>query len=93
MKIQMFVIDTSDDPGNEDVENAKDPTQFDKEYKYEVEFIFESESLIHKYEKSTMRTSMFETWINNVIEKKIKTKNELYLGSEFEYTRFVDQTG
>ena len=36
---------------------------------------------------------MFESWINNVLEKKLKIKKELYLGSEFEYTRFVDEQG
>lgn len=70
-----------------------DSPKYDKNYKYEVEFNFENESLIHKYEKSTMRTSMFESWINNVIEKKLRTKSELYMGSEFEYTRFVDNKG
>lgn len=89
----MTVIDCKDEPENEENEKMKDSSMYDKDYRYEVEFSFENESLIHKYERSTMRTSMFETWINNVIEKKLKTKNELYMGSEFEYTRFVDQTG
>lgn len=89
----MTVIDCSSEPENEAHEKGKDSLLFDKDFRYEVEFSFESESLVHKYERSTMRTSMFETWINNVIEKKIKTKNELYMGSEFEYTRFVDQKG
>lgn len=93
MKIQMTVIDQGDEPVNEAYESAKDGTLFDKDYRYEVEFSFENESLIHKYERSTMRTSRFESWINNVIEKKLKTKNELYMGSEFEYSRFVDQKG
>lgn len=36
------------------------------------EFNFENESLIHKYDNNTMRTNMFESWINNVLEKKFK---------------------
>ena len=90
MKIQMTVIDCRDEPENEAKEKAKDAGHFDKAYRYEVEFSFENESLIHKYQLSTMRSSMFESWINNVIEKKLRTKGELYMGSEFEYTRFVD---
>jgi hypothetical protein len=97
MKVYFTIVDTSDEPETEAektyrIKTASSP-KYDHQFKYEVEFNFENESLIHKYERSTMRTSMFESWINNVIEKKLRTKNELYMGSEFEYTRFVDDKG
>lgn len=59
---------------------------------YELEFNFENESLKHKA-GVTMRTNMYESWINNVLEKKLKVKTELHLGTEFEQTRFVGQDG
>lgn len=40
-----------------------------------------------------MRTNMYESWINNVLEKKLKVKTELHLGTEFEQTRFVGLDG
>lgn len=36
---------------------------------------------------------MYESWINNVLEKKLKVKTELHLGTEFEQTRFVGDDG
>lgn len=36
---------------------------------------------------------MFESWINNVLEKKMKIQEELHLGTEFEYTRHTDNDG
>ena len=97
MKVYFTIIDTSDEAETEAEKNFRLKTvnspKYDHQFKYEVEFNFENESLVHKYERSTMRTSMFESWINNVIEKKLRTKSELYMGSEFEYTRFVDDKG
>ena len=57
-----------------------------------VEFNFENESLRHKA-GFTMRSNMYESWINNTLEKKLKVKTELHLGTEFEFTRFVDDKG
>lgn len=57
------------------------------------EFNFENESLIHKLDGNTMRTNMFESWINNVLEKKFKIQEQLHLGTEFEHTRSVDDKG
>lgn len=59
---------------------------------YEVEFNFENESLRHR-KGITMRANMYESWINNVLEKKLKVKTELHLGTEFEQTRFVGDDG
>ena len=59
---------------------------------HEVQFNFENESLIHKAGNS-MRGNMYEKWINFVLEKKLKVKTELHLGSEFEHTRFVGPDG
>ena len=36
---------------------------------------------------------MYESWVNTVLDKKLKIKTELHLGTEFEYTRFVDEKG
>lgn len=36
---------------------------------------------------------MFEKWIDRVLEKKSKIKELLHLGTEFEYTRIIDETG
>lgn len=36
---------------------------------------------------------LLQAWIDFVLEKKLKIKEELHLGSEFEYTRFVDSNG
>jgi hypothetical protein len=36
---------------------------------------------------------MFESWIFSIIEKKDKVANEIYLGSEFESSRAVDESG
>lgn len=58
----------------------------------EVEFNFENESLRHRVD-NTMRSNMYESWINNVLEKKLKVQTELHLGTEFEHTRFVDTEG
>lgn len=55
----------------------------------EIEFNFENESLKHR-PGNTMRANMYESWINNVLEKKLKIKTELHLGTEFEHTRFID---
>lgn len=41
----------------------------------------------------TMRTNMFQQWIDRVLENKHKIKQQLHLGTEFEYTRFVDKKG
>ena len=60
--------------------------------KHEVEFNFENESLKHR-PGNTMRSNMYEKWINNVLEKKLKIKTELHLGTEFEHTRFVGPDG
>ena len=35
--------------------------------RFEFEFSFENESLIHRLDGNTMRTSMFESWINNML--------------------------
>ena len=59
---------------------------------HEVEFNFENESLNHRA-GNTMRGNMYESWINNVLEKKLKIKTELHLGTEFEHTRFVGPDG
>ena len=59
---------------------------------HKVEFNFENESLIH-YEGNTMRPSMYEQWINKVLEKKLRVKTELHLGTEFEHTRFIGPDG
>ena len=59
---------------------------------HEVVFNFENESLKHKAGNS-MRGNMYESWINNVLEKKLKIKTELHLGTEFEHTRFVGPNG
>jgi len=59
---------------------------------YEVEFNFENESLKHKL-SNTMRSNMFEQWINRVLENKLKIKQQLHLGTEFEYTRITEATG
>jgi Ca2+-binding EF-hand superfamily protein len=40
----------------------------------------------------TMRKNMFEKWIDRVLEKK-KIKELIYLGTEFEYTRIIDENG
>jgi len=58
----------------------------------EIEFNFENESLKHR-PANTMRANMYESWINNVLEKKLKIKTELHLGTEFEHTRFIDTQG
>ena len=58
----------------------------------DVEFHFENESLKHRV-GNTMRGNMYESWINNVLEKKLKVKTELHLGTEFEHTRFVGNDG
>ena len=49
-----------------------DITVGDSKDDYDIEFNFENESLIHRLEGNTMRTNMFESWINNLIEKKFK---------------------
>jgi hypothetical protein len=36
---------------------------------------------------------MFEKWIDRVLENKLKIKSLLHLGTEFEYTRTVDEKG
>jgi len=58
--------------------------------KYDIDFNFESESLKHKL-NNTMRTNMFEQWIGRILENKHKIKQELHLGTEFEYTRQTDK--
>lgn len=80
VKIFFYVIDTTDEEDN------------DPEKPYKVEFNFESESLRHTLDK-TMRKNMFEKWIDRVLEKKSKIKELLHLGTEFEYTRIIDETG
>jgi len=40
-----------------------------------------------------MRKTTFETWIDRILENKIKIKKTLHLGTEFEYSRTVDDTG
>lgn len=61
----------------------------EKDEGHNIEFNFENESLRHSVGK-TMRTNMFEKWIDRVLENKVKVKSLLHLGSEFEYTRTVD---
>ena len=56
---------------------------------HEVEFSFENESLKHRV-GNTMRAKKYESWVDSVLEKKLKIKTELHLGTEFEHTRFVD---
>jgi hypothetical protein len=34
---------------------------------------------------------MFEQWIGRILENKHKIKQELHLGTEFEYTRQTDK--
>jgi hypothetical protein len=58
----------------------------------DVEFNFENESLKHRA-GNTMRANMYEKWINNALEKKLKIKTVLHLGTEFEHTRFVGADG
>lgn len=36
---------------------------------------------------------MLESWIDNVLEKKLKVKTELHLGTEFEHSRLVGEDG
>ena len=36
---------------------------------------------------------MYESWINNVLEKKLIIKTQLHLGTEFEHSRFVGPDG
>lgn len=79
VKVYFYIVETSD-------EEHHDP---DKPYR--VEFNFESESLRHTMDK-TMRKNMFEKWIDRVLDKKSKIKELLHLGTEFEYTRTVDET-
>ena len=43
--------------------------------------------------KCTMRKNMFEKWIDRVLENKLKVKQVLYLGTQFEYSRMVDEEG
>ena len=78
MKVDFYVIDLPyADPG---------------EAKYRVEFNFENESLRHSV-KYTMRKNMFEKWIDRILENKVKVKSIIHLGTEFEYTRTVDENG
>lgn len=63
-----------------------------EEGRHELEFNFENELLKHR-EGVTMRTNMYESWINNVLERKLKVKTEVHLGTEFESTRFVGLDG
>jgi hypothetical protein len=71
---------------------TQQPEEEGSEETYEIEFQFESESLRHKL-NNTMRKNMFEQWINRVLENKLKIKLQLHLGTEFEYTRLVNQKG
>lgn len=57
-----------------------------------MEFNFENESLRHSLDH-TMRQNMFEKWIDWILENKLKVKSILHLGTEFEYTRTVDEHG
>ena len=59
---------------------------------HEIEFNFENESLKHR-PGNTMRGNMYEKWVNNVLEKKLKIKTQLHLGTEFEHTRHVNKDG
>lgn len=59
---------------------------------HELEFNFENESLQHKV-GNTMRNTMYEKWIDKLLENKLKVKSILHLGTEFELTRFVDKKG
>ena len=34
-----------------------------------------------------------QKWIDRVLENKLKIKSQLHLGTEFEYTRTVDEKG
>ena len=64
--------------------------ELEEENDYELIFNFENESLNHR-KGVTMRTKSYESWINNVLEKKLKVKTEVHLGTEFESTRFIGQ--
>ena len=80
VKVDFYVIDHSGDEGGDEPSN------------YDVEFNFENESLKHSL-KYTMRKNMFEKWIDRVLENKTKVKQLLHLGTEFEYSRTVDEQG
>lgn len=69
-----------------------DITMGDSADDYDIEFNFENESLKHRLD-STMREDMFQSWIDRVLENKHKIKQQLHLGTEFEYTRNVDKKG
>jgi calmodulin len=80
VKVYFYVVETTDDD------------KVDPDKPYRIEFNFESESLRHTMDK-TMRKNMFEKWIDRVLEKKSKIKELLHLGTDFEYTRMVDEQG
>ena len=63
-----------------DLEELK-PMDIGEDTRFEYEFNFENESLIHKLDSSTMRTNMFESWINKLLEKKFKIGTQLHLGT------------
>ena len=67
-----------------------DITVGDQAGEYDIEFNFENESLKHRMD-STMREDMFQSWIDRVLENKHKIKQQLHLGTEFEFTRNVDK--
>lgn len=81
VKVDFYVIDKKEDPSAPTTEET-----------YDVEFNFKGESLRHKLH-CTMRKNMFEKWIDRVLENKMKVKSVLHLGTEFEYTRTVDEEG
>jgi len=53
------------------------------------EFSFENECLKHKL-TSTIRADQFESWINRVLNEKIRMRNVVNLKTNFEKTRIVD---
>ena len=59
---------------------------------HEIEFNFENESLRHRVD-NTMRSSMYESWIDRLLEKKLTVKSKIHLGTEFEKSRFVNEKG
>jgi Ca2+-binding EF-hand superfamily protein len=82
VKVDFYVIDKA----------GKDVPEPKQDEDYSVEFNFENESLRHTLHQ-TMRKTTFEAWLDRILEKKIKIKKVLHLGTEFEYSRIVDEEG
>jgi len=54
-----------------------------------AEFTFENECLKHKL-TATIRTDQFETWINRILNEKIRMREIVDLKTNFESTRIID---